>query len=111
MNRTVRQVAVVGLGLIATGHYVFSPYLRGEGDAPDAPPAASITSIAPTTGTVTLNYIPVTVDAISDAEYAAPAVDTHSVTVMSTSPPMLTTATVGAISPSVVTFKPLHKIV
>jgi hypothetical protein len=88
MNKTTFVVA--GLGLIAVGHYVVSPCLRNASDAPDAPPLASIISIAPSTGTVTFNYTPITVDAITDAEYAAPVVDTrHPLTVMSSSPPTL----------------------
>ena len=31
-------IALFRSPLIATGHYAFSPYLRGNGDAPDAPP-------------------------------------------------------------------------
>lgn len=68
----MNKIVVGVLGLIATGHYVASPYFRGDGDAPDAPPMASVTSIAPSMGTGTFNYLPVTVDTITDAEYAAP---------------------------------------
>jgi hypothetical protein len=37
-----------GLGLIATAHYVFSPYLSSNGDAPYAPPLASLAFIGAT---------------------------------------------------------------
>jgi len=87
MSKTPPYV-VVGLGLFAAAHYVVSPYLHGAAEAPDGPRLASLTVAS--TGTVTVNSITV-VDAITDAEYAAPVVDTrHPVKVMPALPPTFT---------------------
>jgi hypothetical protein len=89
-----------------------SPYLRGNGDAPDAPPLASIITIASTTATVTFNGMPVTGDTITDAEYVAPAVDTRR---PATANPHLAAdahdCLCGYDVPRVMTLKPPHKIV
>jgi hypothetical protein len=71
MSKTTQRLAV-GLGVIAAGHYVASPYFSFAADAPDSPPLASITALSTGTGTVSAVYIPVTIDAITDAEYAYP---------------------------------------
>ena len=70
VSETARYVLVVGLiGAIATAHYVVSP----PGDAPEAPPMASVSSIIASTSAMTDGRV--TVDAITDAEYHAPAID------------------------------------
>jgi len=100
-NDAARHLAV-GLVIVAIGHYVFSPYFHGA--APDAPPVASLLTVA-STSSVTFNGIR-TVDAITDAEYLAPAVDTrHPVTVVPALPPTVTALSVGGIYPGIVTFK------
>jgi hypothetical protein len=68
----MNKYMLVGLGAIATAHYVVSPYDPGNGDAPEAPPIAS--SLMPSTG-FSISSVTFTVDAITDAEYLAPAVD------------------------------------
>lgn len=78
MTKTPPYIAI-GLGLFATGHYVFSPYLPAAADAPDAPPLASIVS-APSSGTLTLSGLHTVVNAITDAEYPAPPDDTSTLT-------------------------------
>ena len=99
MNKHV----LVGLGAIATAHYVVCPYVPGNGDAPDAPPIASI--FMPSTG-FSISSVTFTVDAITDAEYPTPTVDTrHSVTVVPVLPPTVTALSVGGIYPGIVTFK------
>ena len=99
MNKHV----LVGLGVIATAHYVVWPYVPGNGDAPDAPPIASI--LMPSTG-FSISSVTFTVDAITDAEYLAPAVDTrHPVKVVPALPPTVTAFSVGGIYPGIVTFK------
>jgi hypothetical protein len=96
---------VVGLGMIAAGHYAVSSYLPGDGDAPDAPPIASLTMAS--TASVTLHAINFALDAITDAEYAAPAVDMRHPAMIAPLPPMLTVTvlSVDAIYPGIVTFK------
>jgi hypothetical protein len=99
MNKHV----LFGLGAIATAHYVVWPYVPGNGDAPDAPPIASI--VMPSTG-FSISSVTFTVDAITDAEYLAPAVDTrHPVTVVPALPPTVTALSVGGIYPGGVTPK------
>ena len=99
MNKHV----LFGLGAIATAHYVVWPYVPCNGDAPDAPPIASI--LMPSTG-FSISSVTVTVDAITDAEYVALAVDTrHPVTVMPVLPPTVTALSVDGIYPGIVTFR------
>jgi hypothetical protein len=82
------------LGAIAT-HYVVSPFYPGDGNAPEAPPMASVSSVVASTSAMTDGNV--TVDAITDAEYRAPAIDMRH--------PVMVAPTRGAISPGVVTFK------
>jgi hypothetical protein len=65
MNKTTQHLAI-GLGVIAAGHYMVSPYFSSA--AADSPPLASITALS--TGTGTASYSHATADTITDAEYA-----------------------------------------
>lgn len=49
MDKTVQRVAI-GLGVVAAGHYVFSPYFYSDGNGPGAPPPASISAATGATG-------------------------------------------------------------
>ncbi len=99
MNKHV----LAGLGVIAAAHYVVWPYVPGSGDAPDAPPMASISM--PSTG-FSISSVTFTVDAITDAEYLAPAVDTrHPATAVPALPPTVTVISVAGTYPGFVTFK------
>jgi len=103
MNATIKKHVLVGLGAIATAHYVVWPYVPGNGDAPDAPPIASI--FMPSTG-FSISSVTFTVDTITDAEYPAPTVDTrHPVAVVPVLAPTVTALSVGSIYPGIVTFK------
>jgi len=94
---------LIGLGAIATAHYMVSPYVPGNGDAPEAPPIASI--FMPSTG-FSISSVTFTVDAITDAEYPAPTADTrHPAAVVPVLPSTVTALSVGGIYPGIVTFK------
>jgi hypothetical protein len=94
MNAAMNKHVLVGLGVIATAHYVVSPYVPGNGDAPEAPPIASI-FMASTGFSIS------SINAITDAECPAPAVDMrHPVKVVPTLPPTVTAFSVGGVYPS-----------
>ena len=101
MNKT--RYGVV-LGLIAVAHYAVSPCVPGHGDAPDAPPLASIAAVS-TTGSVAFDRVNLTINTIIDTEYAAPAIERRPAIVVPALPPTVVASSVGAICPGIVTFK------
>jgi hypothetical protein len=74
MDRITSRL-VIGLGLIAAGQYVLAPYIPSNGDGPDSPPAAALSSLATSTSSSISYGYTFVFDAITDAEYAnvAPA--------------------------------------
>jgi len=104
MNKTTRYI-FVGLGMVATAHYGFSTWLPDNSDSPDAPPLAAVTASSATTASITMTAH-ITLDAITDAEYSAPAVDARRPVTITSTP-----SSVGAGYPGVTMFTLPRKIV
>jgi len=107
MDKSGRNIAI-GLGFIATGLYVSSPFLCVS-DIVDAPPLASV-GLTGTVGSLSISNGVTVLSAVTDVEYRAtlPSDTRRLATTLPGLPPSVSAADLGARYPGGI-FRPLKK--